>query len=77
MLSQDGMMPRIRPTRQLRVSGEIAGQLEQSILPGRFKAGAKLRSERCCNRQSMRGAKASHPAKRISRRGDPYTIDLP
>ena len=39
-------MPKFKPIRQFRVSGEVAEQLKQSILSGHFKAGDKLPSER-------------------------------
>jgi len=39
-------MPKFKPIRQYRVSGEVAEQLKQSILSGHFKAGDKLPAER-------------------------------
>jgi GntR family transcriptional repressor for pyruvate dehydrogenase complex len=39
-------MPSFKPIKQLRVSGEVTGQLKQSILLGHFKTGDRLPSER-------------------------------
>jgi DNA-binding FadR family transcriptional regulator len=44
-------MPRFKPIKQFRISGEVAEQLKQSIVSGHFKPGEKLPSERDLSEQ--------------------------